>query len=375
MRKNKKLFIIFLLVLISIGFAYLTSTLEINGIAGIGRNSWNIYFDNVVHLTGEDLATTKPTTTGTNTKNLTYSVTLNKPGDAYRFNVDIVNGGTIDAMITVVSNTSLTAEQAQYVEYSVTYADETALATKNLLAKNSRDKLLVSVVYKDNVSNDELLDEDLSIDIDLSIKYEQADNTASARSAGQLNVKFDYNYNLIPELEDTSNSVQTRADYSIKNEKITVTSKIDDGYIYLENNVLNLDSSKKYYFSSEIDGTWGNSGDTQELYIVTSSQYSSGPYIYIKENEKYFQTTTTEEYRFRFDVNQNEAQHSFWNLFLTEYTESNFNAGANLILPTSPTRSGYTFAGWYTERVGGTQVTTSTKANYSTTYYAHWTEA
>ena len=129
MRKNKKLFIIFLLVLISIGFAYLTSTLEINGIAGIGRNTWNIYFDNVVNLSGASLATTAPTTSGTTTRSLSYSVNLTKPGDAYRFNVDIVNGGTLDAMITILTNTTLTAEQQKYVEYSVTYADETPLAT------------------------------------------------------------------------------------------------------------------------------------------------------------------------------------------------------------------------------------------------------
>ncbi len=42
------------------------------------------------------------------------------------------------------------------------------------------------------------------------------------------------------------------------------------------------------------------------------------------------------------------------------------------VFPTNPTRTGYTFAGWYTEAVGGTQVTSYTGAS-AVTYYAHWT--
>ncbi|MDO4996056.1 MAG: InlB B-repeat-containing protein [Bacilli bacterium] len=380
MRKNKKLLIVFLLVLISIGFAYLTSTLEINGITGIGRNTWNIYFDNVVNLSGANLATTAPTTSGTNTKSISYSVNLNKPGDAYRFNVDIVNGGTLDAMITVLTNTTLTAEQAKYVEYSVTYADETPLVTKNKLSKNSSDKLLVSVIYKDNITEDDMLEEDINIDIDLSIKYEQADSTAQARSTGQLNVKFDYNYNMISDFDDKSSTTVPFGTYYIQNNKITFTSSRTDGYAILSKEV-DIVKNNMYYFYCDSDGTWGlnNAGDTVQIFFISKQQEQSGQIgnyaIMINDGEWYFNGPYTDTYKLRVDSNQNGATHSFWNLFLTEYTQSNFNVGANLVLPTAPTRDGYTFDGWYTERVGGTQVTTSTKVNYSTTYYAHWTEA
>ncbi len=49
--------------------------------------------------------------------------------------------------------------------------------------------------------------------------------------------------------------------------------------------------------------------------------------------------------------------------------------GATLTLPTAPTRTGYTFAGWFTAASGGTQVTSSTTYNRAgtTTYYAYWT--
>ncbi len=48
--------------------------------------------------------------------------------------------------------------------------------------------------------------------------------------------------------------------------------------------------------------------------------------------------------------------------------------GQNYRLYSNVSRSGYTFAGWYTARNGGTKVTTSTKMTkaYSHTLYAHW---
>jgi uncharacterized repeat protein (TIGR02543 family) len=41
-------------------------------------------------------------------------------------------------------------------------------------------------------------------------------------------------------------------------------------------------------------------------------------------------------------------------------------------LPT-PTRSGYTFDGWYTAASGGTQINASTKVTANVSYFAHWT--
>lgn len=41
---------------------------------------------------------------------------------------------------------------------------------------------------------------------------------------------------------------------------------------------------------------------------------------------------------------------------------------------TTPTRSGYTFEGWYDQASGGTKYTSSTPINANTTLYAHWTE-
>ncbi len=49
------------------------------------------------------------------------------------------------------------------------------------------------------------------------------------------------------------------------------------------------------------------------------------------------------------------------------------NYGSSVTLPT-PQRDYYTFKGWYTDRSGGTQVTSSTKVYSSDTLYARWSE-
>ena len=41
-------------------------------------------------------------------------------------------------------------------------------------------------------------------------------------------------------------------------------------------------------------------------------------------------------------------------------------------LPTTPKRSGYTFAGWYTKKTGGTKITANIKPTKSVSYYAQW---
>ena len=52
---------------------------------------------------------------------------------------------------------------------------------------------------------------------------------------------------------------------------------------------------------------------------------------------------------------------------------ANTNAYGKLSTLPTPTRSGYSFDGWYTEAEGGTAVTTDTVFDKATTIYAHWT--
>lgn len=55
-----------------------------------------------------------------------------------------------------------------------------------------------------------------------------------------------------------------------------------------------------------------------------------------------------------------------------ESTTQKYTPGASLGTLPSPTRSGYTLTGWYTDKDGGTKVDKNTKVTGSATYYAHW---
>ena len=142
MKRNKKrdyLSILLLLVVgLSIGYALLQTTLTINGTSKIKGNTWDIHFANlsvtegsVTIGTGDVAAAIQSSTT-----DITYTVTLNEPGDFYEFTVDAVNAGSIDGMIESVTsklnNVPITTLPA-YLDYSVAYSDGIEIAPNQYL--------------------------------------------------------------------------------------------------------------------------------------------------------------------------------------------------------------------------------------------------
>ena len=98
-RVNRKLQLIILLVLVSlvgtmsIAYAVLSTTLNINGTAQVQDASWNVHFDNVEVNPGS--VTTSNTPIIIDSKTIDFSVVLNNPGEFYKFDVDIINDGSI----------------------------------------------------------------------------------------------------------------------------------------------------------------------------------------------------------------------------------------------------------------------------------------
>ena len=178
--KYKYLIVILLIMFISIGFAYLTSNLDIVGLGHLKRTVWKIYFDNVNILEGGNLTSTPPTTSNHNTTSVTYSVTMDKPGDVYKFNIDIVNNGTVDAMVGIIDeNTILTSDQSKYASYSIKYLDGREIQEKNFLGKHSKETLQVIIKYKKDLTAEDLIDADQTLNFKLSLTYTQAKNADS----------------------------------------------------------------------------------------------------------------------------------------------------------------------------------------------------
>lgn len=183
---NKKyLFVVLLLLFISIGYAFLSSTLSISGIGHVKKSKWDVHFENVDVIEGKSLATVAPTTSGRTTTELRYSVKFNSLGDIYKFNVDIVNLGTMNAMVSLIGNTELTEEQQKYAEYSITYEDGSPIEEKNFLASNSRDRITVTLKYKDDM---EIEDLELAVPIDftLNLEYSLAKEADSRKNTSMI---------------------------------------------------------------------------------------------------------------------------------------------------------------------------------------------
>ena len=95
---------------ISISYSLLISKLDICGSGKISKNSWNIYFENINIKEGSVNGNIDSITeTG-----LKFDILLNKPGDYFVFSVDVVNGGSFDAMVENVGETCRMVKECGY---------------------------------------------------------------------------------------------------------------------------------------------------------------------------------------------------------------------------------------------------------------------
>ena len=182
--------LLILLVCLSIGYAFLTQELTINGTSKVGANSWSIYFDNLVlnsnnvSLSQGDVAVSINQTTLTD---VSYTITLQKPGDFYEFTVDVVNGGSIDAMVGTISSKLNNVEidsthpLPSYLNYSVTYSDGVEIAPNQLLVHGTSDTYKVRVEYKLDVTTDDLPSESQTLFLNFGVEYVQKDSNAIER--------------------------------------------------------------------------------------------------------------------------------------------------------------------------------------------------
>ena len=147
---KKKMLILSLLILLSclsIGYAYLSSSLKLNAIASVDKMTWDVHLENVVVRSGS-VSTNSPTLNNEKT-GVTFSVSFKQPNEYYEFYIDVVNKGTIDAQVDSFFKTTLTAEQAKFIDYKITYKDETEIKKNDILSAGEKETLKVLVYIKD----------------------------------------------------------------------------------------------------------------------------------------------------------------------------------------------------------------------------------
>jgi len=192
-RKNSLLFLILLLLGITIGFAALATTLKINGTTNINKNTWDVYWDNPVvnqssvNPSNVPLIGKEDEEDDSNT-NVTWSATLDKPGDFYEFTVDAVNNGSLDAMISDIKK-SATPTLPSYIKYEITYADGAKIKKNHILPKKTNntptvETYKVRVEYDRNAVTNSDINNQESTDtytFNFEVKYSQADENARDR--------------------------------------------------------------------------------------------------------------------------------------------------------------------------------------------------
>ena len=161
-----------LLLTITVGYAALSTTLNINGTSKINNATWDVHFANLV-VTSASVSATKAATIDSATE-IDYNVELIKPGDFYEFTVDVTNTGTIDAKLGAAPILNgVSAEQDVYTNYTVTYSDDTAIHANDKLAAGATKKLKVRVEFDRNITNSQLPTEAQTLDLKFAMNYVQ----------------------------------------------------------------------------------------------------------------------------------------------------------------------------------------------------------
>lgn len=189
-RKSLYAVLICLLVIVltmSIAYAAMSVTLKIVGNSEVVASNWDIHFDNVV-VDGGSSTKEVPSING---NSISFSTTLNKPGDFYKFTVDVVNDGMIDAIIASVDkNSSFSEEQQKVLNFEVEYVTGDPITSNYILRKGTSTAISVKLEYKKDISSADLLSTSTEINASFSVLYAQYydDNSENDNDLGSDSV-------------------------------------------------------------------------------------------------------------------------------------------------------------------------------------------
>ncbi len=185
--KNKKrnfIIITLLILTISVGYAILSSTLNIGGKVGYSASSWDVYFDNI-QVYPESINKDPPVIANKTTIN--YNLIFKEPGEIYEFSVDVVNNGTMDVMLDSIVNTELTEEQLKYLTINISYLGGSSINKYDLLPSKTKAKIVIKVTYNYNISE---IPQNIETTLSTSLTY----LLANEKATNPYGVVWDFDY-------------------------------------------------------------------------------------------------------------------------------------------------------------------------------------
>lgn len=144
-RKPKSTFILLLIVSISIGFAYLSSVLNINSGVSFRENSFDVHFENI-NILSEDIEYTTLEISPSDSTTLNASINFYEPSEIFEFTVDVINGGGIDAKLQSIEN-NLTSSISEFITIETKYFDGQEIKENDLLRMGQSKKIRIKVTY------------------------------------------------------------------------------------------------------------------------------------------------------------------------------------------------------------------------------------
>ena len=151
-RNIKRSIIIFLILLITIGFAYLSTTLNLNGAVTFRKNNWDIHLENL-QLISEDVSYTTLEVDSQDSTKVNASINFKEPSEIFEYTVEVVNGGGVDALFDSITN-NLNSTNQEYISVDVNYYDGIAITQNDLLRMGQSKRIRVKIIY--NYDIDEL---------------------------------------------------------------------------------------------------------------------------------------------------------------------------------------------------------------------------
>lgn len=138
-------------VALSVGYAALSQTLNINGTAKVKGSTWDVHFENLTTpstMNGGLLGKAASTSATVNTTSFTFASELTLPGDAVIYKWDVTNSGTINAILDAAPViTGLSEAAAQHVNYEFTYADGNAINANDTLDAGETKHLMLTITF------------------------------------------------------------------------------------------------------------------------------------------------------------------------------------------------------------------------------------
>ena len=181
-RRTKTLVVVVLLIVIAgltVAFAALSTTLNINGTVYLDAAKWGIKFENLSEPVKVGTATTTGMAKIEETKSAEINginVSLSTPGDKVVYTVDLVNEGTINAKIDKIEKTKLTSGQQKYLTFKVTDKDGIEVSECDILSAGETRNLTITIEFIKDLTKEDLPASTSTISLSYKLNFVQTDD-------------------------------------------------------------------------------------------------------------------------------------------------------------------------------------------------------